>query len=65
MDYIKYIKNWKNLGKGSKRCIIADFIRNGLFILLGIGLYALLNNTGLLIYLILMIKYHWWTQERD
>lgn len=64
-SYIKCIKNWKTIGKELRRCIITDIVRNAIFILLGVGLYVLLENTGLLIYLILMIKYHWWLKERE
>ena len=57
--YIDQIKNWKNLGSWLRKCVIIDLIRNGLLILLSVGLYLLLNNTGLLIYIILMLKIHW------
>ena len=65
MYYFKNIKNFKYWGKGLKRAFIADLIRNLVFMLLGVGLYLWLNNTGLLIYLILMIKYHWMLEEES
>ena len=57
--YKEYVKNWKGLKKIYKEASIIYFIRNGLFMLSGFALYFLLEDTGLLIYLILMIKYHW------
>lgn len=65
MYYFKNIKNFKYWGKGLKRAFIADLIRNLIFIFIGVCLYLLLNNTGLLIYLILMIKYHWSTEDES
>ena len=65
MYYFKNIKNFKYWGKGLKRSFIAALIRNLVFMLLGVGLYLWLNNTGLLIYLILMIKYHWMLEEES
>lgn len=59
MYYFKNIKNFKDWGYRLKMVFIADLVRNLLFMLLGVGLYLLLNNTGLLVYLIWMIKYHW------
>ena len=63
--YIKQLKNFKYWGKGLKQAFIVDLVRNLVLILLGVGLYLWLNNTGLLIYLILMIKYHWMTEEES
>ena len=65
MYYFRNIKNFKRWGKEVKRTFIADMIRNLIFMLVGVGLYLWLNNTGLLVYLILMIKYHWSTEEES
>lgn len=54
--YIKQLKNWRNLDDWSKKLIKADLMRNALWMLLGVILYLLLNNTGLLIYIILILK---------
>ena len=65
MYYFRNIKNFKRWGKEVKRTFIADMIRNLIFMLVGVGLYLWLNNTGWLVYLILMIKYHWSTEEES
>ena len=65
MYYLKHIKNFKYWGKGLKLVFIADLLRNLLFMLIGAGLYLWLNNTGLLLYLILMIKYHWMVEKES
>lgn len=66
--YIEEFKDWKNLKSWGRKAVIIDLIRtiiiNALLILLGVALYAFLNNTGLLIYIILMLKYHW-SREKD
>ena len=66
--YIEKFKDWKNLNGWWKKTIIYGLIHtmivNTLLILLGVALYAFLNNTGLLIYIILMLKYHW-SREKD
>lgn len=54
--YIKRLKDWKNLDDWSKELIKVDLMRNALWMLLGVILYLLLNNTGLLIYIILILK---------
>lgn len=58
LKYFEYLRDWKKLPKGLKTHVIAGLIRNGLFMLLGVVLYLLLNDTGLLIYIILILKYH-------
>lgn len=57
--YIEQIKNWKNIPKLRRRWLIADMIRSIIFMLLGVGLYLVLHNTGLLLYIIFMLKWHW------
>lgn len=63
MYYIEQLRNWKKLKKERRNDIIVALIRNGLFMLLGILLYVFMKNTGLLIYIILMIKYHWMSES--
>lgn len=65
MNYFKNIKNFKYWGKGLKVAFISDLLRNLIFILIGVGLYLWLNNTGLLLYLIFMIKYHWMCEKES
>ena len=59
MYYIKQLKNWKNVSEWNRKGILAALMRNALLMILGVILYLLLNNTGLLIYIILMLKIHW------
>lgn len=63
--YFKNIKNFKYWGEAYKQLFIVDLVRNLLFILIGVGLYLWLHDTGLLIYLILMIKYHWLSEKES
>ena len=63
--YLKHIKNFKCWGKGLKLMFIIALIRNLVLILAGVGLYLWLNNTGLLLYSILMIKYHWMMENES
>ena len=63
MYYIKQLKNWENLNEYHKKGVKADLMRNALFMLIGAFLYILFYDTGLLIYIILMLKYHWWSKE--
>lgn len=65
MYYFRNIKNFKYWGKGLKISFIESIIRSLVFMLIAIGLYLWLNDTGLLIYLILMIKYHWKCKEEE
>lgn len=62
------IKNFKYYGKALKKAVIWDMIykfRNLISIPIGVGLYLLLHNTGLLIYLILIIKCHYLLDGKD
>jgi hypothetical protein len=61
----KDIKNFKYWGKNAKRVFICDMIWNLILIALGVVLYIFLEDTGLLIYLISMIKFHWFREELD
>lgn len=63
MSYLKDIKNFKYWGKGLKQAYIVGLLTSLIFILIGVGLYLWLNNTGLLLYLIFMIKYRWMTED--
>lgn len=65
MKYVKNIKNFKYWGRGLKRLFVLDILRNLIFMLVGVGLYLYLNNTGLLMYMIFMIKYHWFCEEES
>ena len=58
-DYIKQAKRFKYWSKEIKRLFIADILRSLIFLLLGVGLYLWLKETGLMLYLIFMLKYHW------
>ena len=63
---IEHIKNFKYYGKELKKAAILDMIyglRNLISILVGVGLYLWLHNTGLLIYLILIIKHHYLNEK--
>lgn len=65
---INDIKNFKYYGKALKKAVIWDMIykfRNLLSIPIGIVLYLLLHDTGLLIYLILIIKCHYLLDNKD
>lgn len=59
----KYIKNFKKMGIAYRTIILGDLIRGILWLGLGIGLYIGLKDTGLLVYIILMLKYHWMIEE--
>lgn len=63
--YFKHIKNFKYWGKGLKTSFIADLLRNLICMLIPVGLYLWLDDTGLLVYLILMIKYHWMCEKES
>lgn len=64
MIYVfKKLRIWKSLSNVHKELLIKDIVRNILLIGLGILLYLLLNNTGLLIYIIFMLKYHWYLES--
>ena len=63
LDVIKNLIDWKEQPKHKKELILMDIIRNIVLISIGAGLYVWLNNTGLLIYLIFILKYHWWLED--
>jgi hypothetical protein len=64
MYYIEQLKNWKELSKYKKQDLKIGLLRNAVLLLVGLVLYLLLNDTGLLLYIILMLKIHWsWESE--
>ena len=63
-DYIEQAKRFKYWSKEIKRLFIADILRSLIFLLLGVGLYLWLKETGLMLYLIIMLKYHWAQEEK-
>lgn len=62
---IKDVKNFKYWGKGCKRMFIADILRKIIWLTFGIGLYAVLNNTGLLIYIICNLWLRWYLEDQE
>ena len=62
--YIEQIKNWKKLNGYRKNQIRCDLIANAILMMLGVFLYLSLNNTGLLIYIILILKLHWLRESK-
>jgi hypothetical protein len=62
---LKDIKNFKYWGRMRKIVFIADIVRKVLWLALGVGLYVLLNNTGLLIYIICNLWLRWHYEDLD
>lgn len=63
IDIFKKLRNWRSLNSVYKELLIKDILRNIVLIGLGVLLYILLDDTGLLIYLIFMLKYHWYLES--